>query len=280
MSKNCYNHCSNNNAKFSYFNDEMNRDVGHEDGDWINRTVITNLWNVVCSGYSKKRMFWKRSKGKLLQSSFLIHMADSITWMIARIYWLSVKADLKVAYTLKAKGGSEYLNFDDPSIQQLNTTSGNNKMSYAETSKQSSSYISASLGSNVLHFNSGNVMEDIGKLDLEELDIKWQMAMLSVRVNRFEKKARRKMNFNNRDATSGRIPMQDHEESIDENASHVYGMIAGRDDENEVAGEFALIGVTSQSDLVRKRIEGSGINSLLLVKVNAARHKLTTVGES
>ncbi|GJY53486.1 ribonuclease H-like domain-containing protein [Tanacetum coccineum] len=42
--------------------------------------------------------------------------------------------------------------------------------------------------------------DQIGKLDLEELDIKWQMAMLSVRVNRFEKKAGRKINFNNRDA--------------------------------------------------------------------------------
>ncbi|GJT58374.1 putative ribonuclease H-like domain-containing protein [Tanacetum coccineum] len=42
--------------------------------------------------------------------------------------------------------------------------------------------------------------DQIGKLDLEELDIKWQMAMLSVRINRFEKKAGRKMKFNNRDA--------------------------------------------------------------------------------
>ncbi|GJZ92130.1 putative ribonuclease H-like domain-containing protein [Tanacetum coccineum] len=40
----------------------------------------------------------------------------------------------------------------------------------------------------------------IGKLDLEELDIKWQMAMLSVRIKRFEKKARRKTKFNKRDA--------------------------------------------------------------------------------
>ncbi|GJU82236.1 hypothetical protein Tco_1284601 [Tanacetum coccineum] len=129
----------------------------------------------------------------------------------------------QVAITLKAKGGLDYLNFDDlynklksleidikggssyksnhsaaPSHSAfVSTTSGNNKMSYAETSKQSSSYISASPGSNVSHFNSGNVMEDvlhsfvaesdqqiiyedfdqIGKLDLEELDIKWQMAM-------------------------------------------------------------------------------------------------------
>ncbi|GJS20066.1 putative ribonuclease H-like domain-containing protein [Tanacetum coccineum] len=42
--------------------------------------------------------------------------------------------------------------------------------------------------------------DQIGKLDLEELEIKWQMAMLSVRINRFEKKAGRKMMFNNKDA--------------------------------------------------------------------------------
>ncbi|GJU06179.1 putative ribonuclease H-like domain-containing protein [Tanacetum coccineum] len=35
--------------------------------------------------------------------------------------------------------------------------------------------------------------DQIGKMDLEELDIKWQMAMLSVRINIFEKKAGRKM---------------------------------------------------------------------------------------
>ncbi|GJR06343.1 putative ribonuclease H-like domain-containing protein [Tanacetum coccineum] len=46
--------------------------------------------------------------------------------------------------------------------------------------------------------------DQIGKMDLEELDIKWQMAMLSVRINRFEKKAGRKMKFNNKDAARGK----------------------------------------------------------------------------
>ncbi|GKD20564.1 putative ribonuclease H-like domain-containing protein [Tanacetum coccineum] len=42
--------------------------------------------------------------------------------------------------------------------------------------------------------------DPIRKLDLEELDIKWKMEMLSVRINRFEKKVGRKMKFNNMDA--------------------------------------------------------------------------------
>ncbi|GJT04977.1 hypothetical protein Tco_0839439 [Tanacetum coccineum] len=137
-------------------------------------------------------------------------------------------------------------------------------MSYAKTSKQSSSYISASPGSNVSHFNSD------WKTGFGGIGHQMEMAMLSVRVNRFEKKAGRKMNFNNRDAArfdkkkikeleqdklvdpkallsvDSMVKWSDHEESADENASQVYGMIARRDDEDEVAGEFALMGVTSQ----------------------------------
>nr|GFA01703.1 ribonuclease H-like domain-containing protein [Tanacetum cinerariifolium] len=37
--------------------------------------------------------------------------------------------------------------------------------------------------------------KQIEKLDLEEMDLKWQMAMLSVRVHKFEQKARRKIDF-------------------------------------------------------------------------------------
>ncbi|GJR85514.1 hypothetical protein Tco_0209525 [Tanacetum coccineum] len=38
-------------------------------------------------------------------------------------------------------------------------------------------------------------LKQIEKLDLEELDLKWQMAMLSIRVQKFEKKAGRKIRF-------------------------------------------------------------------------------------
>jgi hypothetical protein len=35
---------------------------------------------------------------------------------------------------------------------------------------------------------------------MEELDLKWQIAMLSLKVRRFEQKAGRKLNVNGRDA--------------------------------------------------------------------------------
>ena len=41
--------------------------------------------------------------------------------------------------------------------------------------------------------------EQVDKLDLEEMDLKWQMAMLTVKVRRFEKKAGRKLNLRGRD---------------------------------------------------------------------------------
>nr|GFC44503.1 ribonuclease H-like domain-containing protein [Tanacetum cinerariifolium] len=37
-------------------------------------------------------------------------------------------------------------------------------------------------------------------MDMEELDIKWEMAMLSLQINKFQKKAGRKINFNNKDS--------------------------------------------------------------------------------
>ncbi|GKB90661.1 ribonuclease H-like domain-containing protein [Tanacetum coccineum] len=123
----------------------------------------------------------------------------------------------QVAITLKTKGGLDYLSFDDlynklrtleidvkggssydsrgtsaPTHSAfISVASTNSKMSYPDQS-HSTTFTSAS--------SNTAASSNIGKLDLEELDIKWQMAMLSVRINRFEKKAGRKMKFNNKDA--------------------------------------------------------------------------------
>ncbi|GJU85675.1 hypothetical protein Tco_1293221 [Tanacetum coccineum] len=91
----------------------------------------------------------------------------------------------QVAITLKTKGGLDYLSFDDL-YNKLRTLEID--MSYPEQS-HSTTFTSASSSPAA----SSNVIEN---------NIKWQMAMLSVRINIFEKKAGRKMKFNNKDAAS------------------------------------------------------------------------------
>ncbi|GJR17513.1 ribonuclease H-like domain-containing protein [Tanacetum coccineum] len=114
-------------------------------------------------------------------------------------------------------------------------------------------------------------LKQIEKLDLEELDLKWQMAMLSIRVQKFEKKAGRKIKFNGQEAASfdkklvqcykcsqkGHFARecrakasQDNQRRAyaDEGALKIYGMIAGMesdlDSERKATSEYALMGFT------------------------------------
>ncbi|GJT54793.1 ribonuclease H-like domain-containing protein [Tanacetum coccineum] len=121
---------------------------------------------------------------------------------------------------IDVKGGSSYDSRGTSAPTHsafISAASTNSKMSYPDqshsttfTSASSSPTPSSNVMENVLHSFVAESdpqqqityedFDQIGKLDLEELDIKWQMAMLSVRINRFEKKAGRKMKFNNKDA--------------------------------------------------------------------------------
>ncbi|GKD33137.1 hypothetical protein Tco_1248646, partial [Tanacetum coccineum] len=100
----------------------------------------------------------------------------------------------------------------------------------------------------------------IEKLDLEELDLKWQMAMLSIKVQKFKKKDGRKIKFNGQEAASQRysayktqnagkktddsqalisvdtfINWQDHEDAhADEGSLKIYGMIAGMESDPDL----------------------------------------------
>nr|GEV40385.1 ribonuclease H-like domain-containing protein [Tanacetum cinerariifolium] len=94
----------------------------------------------------------------------------------------------QVALTLKTRGGLKYLSFDD----LYNKLRTNIKMVYSDQPSHSSSFT-------YTFAHSGSIMEDVDQIEMEEVDIKWQMAMLSPSINRFQKKAGRKINFNNKD---------------------------------------------------------------------------------
>ncbi|GKC27704.1 ribonuclease H-like domain-containing protein [Tanacetum coccineum] len=119
-----------------------------------------------------------------------------------------------VALTLKTKGPSH--------SAFVSTTSASKKMSYADSPSYTSSTYNIPPISKTGSHRSGNVIEDvlqsfvadtepeqqlayedfdqIEKLDLEEMDLKWQMAMLSVRVHKFEQKAGRKIDFDKKES--------------------------------------------------------------------------------
>nr|GEU38868.1 ribonuclease H-like domain-containing protein [Tanacetum cinerariifolium] len=105
----------------------------------------------------------------------------------------------------------------------VSATSASKKISYEDSpSYSSNTTYSASSNSKSGSHRSSNVLEDVlqsfvadtepeqqlayedfeqtEKLDLEEMDLKWQMAMLSVRVHKFEQKAGRKIDFDKKES--------------------------------------------------------------------------------
>nr|GFB74264.1 ribonuclease H-like domain-containing protein [Tanacetum cinerariifolium] len=120
---------------------------------------------------------------------------------------------------INVKGGSSYgsrsTNVAPTHSAFIGATSTNTKMVYSNQPSYSSSITytnapSSSIMEDVLHsFVAENKptqqlaykdFEQVDQLEMKELDIKWQMAMLSLRINKFQKKAVRKINFNNNDS--------------------------------------------------------------------------------
>ncbi|GJQ97333.1 ribonuclease H-like domain-containing protein [Tanacetum coccineum] len=98
---------------------------------------------------------------------------------------------------------------DTSSSNEVNTTNGVSTASGHNSQGQasSSSYTNDLIFSSFANQSSGPQLDDkdleqIDHDDLEEIDLKWQVVMLSMRVKRFYKKTRRKLIFNGKEPVS------------------------------------------------------------------------------
>nr|GEV54844.1 hypothetical protein [Tanacetum cinerariifolium] len=123
--------------------------------------------------------------------------------------------------------------------------------------------------------------EQVDQLEMEELNIKWQMAMLSLRINKFQKKTGRKINFNNKDSArfDRRKARCYNSENKNEEGEQVYGLMAGfesdfADHAGNAAGsvynaavEFAMMGISPKDKLEKKEWEVKFVESLARTKL-------------
>ncbi|GJY43296.1 ribonuclease H-like domain-containing protein [Tanacetum coccineum] len=120
----------------------------------------------------------------------------------------------QVGLALKTRGGLDSMSFDDLYNKlrslELDVRIGHSYSvkaaayfpSFLKTSGCSDNLMECVLHSFVAENEQDQDMiyedfDQVDQLEMEEMDLKWQMAMLSLRINRFEKKAGRKMNYNN-----------------------------------------------------------------------------------
>nr|GEZ23631.1 ribonuclease H-like domain-containing protein [Tanacetum cinerariifolium] len=274
---------SNNNAKFPYLKKDKYEVWAIKMKYWITNNDM-NIWKVIQNGNNMKKtgrdhdgrviilppmtieehiVVQRESKARttLLQSIPDDHVANFYYMDDARDIWNAVKArfggNVESKKMKKSMLKQEFLKF------RIGETEGFHK-GYDRMQKILSQLNQLKPKPNAKDINLKflralpSSWSQIEKLDLEEMDLKWQMAMLSVRVHKFEQKARRKIDFDKKESAGstrrsesdgviaakefGMITGYDSEDAIKEGAAKLYNLITGANlEEANTAGDAGYV---------------------------------------
>ncbi|GJT81773.1 hypothetical protein Tco_1056115, partial [Tanacetum coccineum] len=149
-----------------------------------------------------------------------------------------------VALIMSNKDGIDDLDIDDL-YNNLKVFEADIKGSSGSSSNsQNVAFLSAEDTSSSNEVNTANDDEDLEQIDhddLEEIDLKWQVAMLSMRVKRFYKKTRRKLIFNGKEPI-GFDKTKDNALIVQDGLGYDWSYIA-----QDEPTEFALMTYTANS---------------------------------
>ncbi|GJR83118.1 ribonuclease H-like domain-containing protein [Tanacetum coccineum] len=113
-------------------------------------------------------------------------------------FYISNSEGLHKDYDRRTKPGVDSLSFDDL-YNNLRVFESDVKGSTGSSSSaQNVAFVSFEITSNINDLSTAYDQEDLEQLDefdLEEMDLKWQVAMISMRLKNFYKKTRRKLQF-------------------------------------------------------------------------------------
>nr|GEV86607.1 hypothetical protein [Tanacetum cinerariifolium] len=187
---------SNNNTKFPNLKKDEYEVWAIKMEYWITNNDM-NIWKVIQNGNSMKSTGRDRDRRVIIlppttADEHIVVQRESK----ARTTLLQSIPDDHVALTLKTKGGLELLSFDDL-YYKLKTLKVDVKGYTTFSSSQSAVPSHSAFPEQQLAYKD---FKQIEKLDLEEMDLKWQMAILSVRVHKFEQKAERKIDFDKKES--------------------------------------------------------------------------------
>nr|GEX94375.1 hypothetical protein [Tanacetum cinerariifolium] len=162
------------------------------------------LWATILKTFGGNEATKKTKKNLLKQQSDLDTMSLDDLYNHLKVYESEVQKKLEsnsqnMAFISSAKhsSGNEEVNIASVSTASTNVSTASANIGVASISQDTAcAYIaSQSSGSQIKYEDINQIDED----DMEEMDIKWNMALLSMRVDRFWKKTKKKISIQGTD---------------------------------------------------------------------------------